>query len=206
MENMHSHRSETYAILSVLVFLSEYFKYFILPLNNKCTIYCDNKEIVKKVQKLTKTKNEFKLYYKMSEHKAIIAIQNFLPKRIHVIHIYILRDAIKGNATLTFPEKLNDLADNIAGTYAKSPINNHIPMTPLAVYINKQYIPNNYQYNLRRVSFQQYNNEYLKRKYNWSARTSDDIDWNYHSKILNKPFNHSYQVKVKFVHHLLSSG
>ena len=60
------------------------------------------------------------------------------------IYIYSHQDAIKGKANLTFPEKLNDLADNIAGTYAKSPINNHIPMTPLAVYINKQYIPNNY--------------------------------------------------------------
>ena len=86
---MHSHRSEAYAILYVLVFLSEYSNYFSLPLNNKCTIYCGNKEIVKKFQKLTKTKNGFKPYYKMSEHEEIIAIQQYLPKRIHVINIYI---------------------------------------------------------------------------------------------------------------------
>ena len=166
MENMHSHRSEAYAILSVLVFLFEYSNYFSLPLNNKCTIYCDNKEIVNKVQQLTKTKNEFQPYKKISEHEAIIAIQHYLPKRIHVIHIYSHQDAIKEKTNLTFPEKLNDLADNIAGTYARSPINNHIPMTPLAVYINKQYIPNNYQYHLRRISFQQDANKYLKRTYN----------------------------------------
>ena len=143
---------------------------------------------------------------KMSEHEAIIAIQHYLPKHIRVIHIYSHHDAIKGKTKLTFLKKLNDLADNIAGAYARSPINNHIPMTLLAVYINNQYIPNNYQYHLRRISFQQDANEYFKRTYNWSARTSDDIDWNYHSKIINKLSNYSYQVKVKFVHHLLSSG
>ena len=70
----------------------------------------------------------------------------------------------------------------------------------------KKFIPNNYQYHLRRLSFQQDANEYVKRKYNWSARTSVDTDWESHLKILNKPSNHSYQVKVQFVHHLLSSG
>ena len=113
----------------------------------------------------------------MSEHKAIFAIQHYFLKRIHVIHIYIYsnQDTIKGNANLTFPEKLNDLADNIAGTYARSPIKNHTPLTPLSIYINKQHIPNNYQYYLRRISFPQDANEYLKRQYNWSARKSDDI-------------------------------
>ena len=102
----------------------------------------------------------------MSEHEAIITIQHYLPKRIHVIHIHSHQDAIKGKANLTFPGKLNDLADNIAGIYARLPIHNHIPVTLLTVYINKQYIPNNYQYHLRRISFQQDANEYLKRKYN----------------------------------------
>ena len=106
---MHSHRSEAYTILSVLVFLTEYSNYFSLPLNNKYTIYCDNKEIVNKFQKLTKTKNEFKPYYKMSKYEAIIAIQHYLSKRIHVIHIYSHQDAIKGKTNLTFPEKLNNL-------------------------------------------------------------------------------------------------
>ena len=70
----------------------------------------------------------------------------------------------------------------------------------------KKFIPNNYQYHLRRLSFQKDANEYLKRKCNWSARTSAHIDWDSHVKIINKPSNYSYQVKVNFVHHLLSSG
>ena len=88
MENMHSHRSEAYAILSVLLFLSEYAKYFRLPFNNKIIIYCDNKEIVKKVKHLTKTNNKFKPYYKISEHEAISAIQQYLPSNAQIIHLY----------------------------------------------------------------------------------------------------------------------
>ena len=121
---MHSHRSEAYAILSVLLFLSEYTKYFRLPLNNKIIIY------LKKVKHLTKTNNKFKPYYKISEHEAISAIQQYLPSNAQIIHLYSHQDAIKGKANLTFPEKLNNLADGIAGTYVRSPINIHIPFTP----------------------------------------------------------------------------
>ena len=49
MENMNSHRSEAYAVLSVLLFISEYSKYFSLQFNNKCPLYYDNKEILKKI-------------------------------------------------------------------------------------------------------------------------------------------------------------
>ena len=203
---MHSHRSEAYAVLSAFLFIAEYSKYFSLQFNNQCTLYCDNKEIVKKIKKLSTTTNHFQPYYKMSEHEAIIAIQHYLPSRINVIHLYSHQDKVKGKDKLTFPEKLNNLADSIADNYARSPINNHIPLTPLAVYFNHNYIPNNYQYYLRRLYFQKDANEYIKAKYNWSARTSTDIDWESHGKIVNKPSNHSYHVKVKFIHQLLSSG
>ena len=105
MEKMHSHRSEAYAVLSVFVFFSEYLKYFSDPFNNRYTLYCDNKEIVKKVQKLTKTNNKFRPYYKMSEHEAIIVIQHYLPQQIQVIHLYSHQGTIKGNDNLTFPKK-----------------------------------------------------------------------------------------------------
>ena len=51
-------------------------------------MYCDNKEIVKKVEQLTKTNNKFKPYYKMSEHEAISAIQQYLPSNTQIIHLY----------------------------------------------------------------------------------------------------------------------
>ena len=77
----------------------------------------------------------------MSEHEVIIAIQYYLPQRIQVIQLYSHQDTIKGKDNLTFSEKLNDLADNIARTYARSPIKNHILLTPLVVYFNQKYTP-----------------------------------------------------------------
>ena len=133
IENIHSHRYKSYAILSVFLFISEYSKYFSQRFNNQYTLYCDNKEIVKKIQKISTTTNHFQPYYKMSEHEAIIAIQHYLPRRINVIHLYSHQDKVKGKKKLIFPEKLSNLVDTIADNYARSPLNNHIPFTPLAV-------------------------------------------------------------------------
>ena len=52
IQNMYLHRSEAYAILRVLLFLHKYSKYFSLQINNKITIYCDNKEIVTKIDNI----------------------------------------------------------------------------------------------------------------------------------------------------------
>ena len=62
MENMYSHCSEAYAVLSAFLFIVEYSKYFSLQFNNQCTLYCDNKEIIKKIQKLSTTTNNFQPY------------------------------------------------------------------------------------------------------------------------------------------------
>ena len=43
MDNMHSHRSKEYAILSTLLILKEYFNFFSLPLRNIFKRYCANK-------------------------------------------------------------------------------------------------------------------------------------------------------------------
>ena len=96
MENMYSHRSEAYAVLSAFLFIAEYSKYFSLQFNNQCTLYCDNKVIVKKIKKFGTTTNYFKPYYKMSEHEAIIEIQYYSPSRINVIHLYSHLDKVKG--------------------------------------------------------------------------------------------------------------
>ena len=75
MSNMYSHRSEAYAILSVLLFLHEYSKYFSLPIINKFTICYENKEIVTKVENIRINAKYYDLNYNMLEHKAIIAIK-----------------------------------------------------------------------------------------------------------------------------------
>ena len=185
MPNMHSHHPEAYAVLAVFVFLSKYSNCLSLQLKNKCNLYCDNKEIVQKVQKINKTKNYFKPSYKMFEHEAILAIHHYLAQKITIVHLYSNQDKIKDKANLTSPRKLNDIVDSFSDKYARSLINNHIPFTPLEVYFNNTYLPNNYQYYLHRLYFQQDANEYVKSKCNWSVHTSTNIDWESHIKIIN---------------------
>ena len=147
-----------------------------------------------------------KASYKISEHESIRAIQNYLPCRLSVIYIYSHQDKIRGRDNFTLPEKLIDLVDSVADKYDRSPINNHVPFTHLAIWFDKSYILNNYLYHLLRLWFQKDVNEYIKKKYNWRAYTSADIDWESHVKTINKKSHYSYQVKIKYIHHLLSSG
>ena len=75
---MYSHRSKAYAILSVLLFLHEYSKYFSLQINNKITIYCDNKEILTKINNIRDNVQYYDLNYNVSEYEEIIAINTYL--------------------------------------------------------------------------------------------------------------------------------
>ena len=75
---MYLHRSEAYAILRVLLFLHKYSKYFSLQINNKITIYCDNKEIVTKIDNIRDNVQYYDLNYNVSEYEAIIAINTYL--------------------------------------------------------------------------------------------------------------------------------
>ena len=77
------------------------------------------------------------------------------------------------------------MVDTVVDKYARSPINNNIPCARIAIYFDSMYIANTYQDHLRRLCFQKDLNEYLKQKHDWSARTSADIDWEYHVKIIN---------------------
>ena len=48
--SMNSHHSEIYAVLSALLFLHEYCRYFMLPLLSPVKYYCDNLEVVNKMK------------------------------------------------------------------------------------------------------------------------------------------------------------
>ena len=52
ISSMNSHRSEVYAVLSALLFLHEYCRYFMLPLSSQIKYFCDNLEVVNKMKRL----------------------------------------------------------------------------------------------------------------------------------------------------------
>ena len=52
ISSMNSHQSEIYAVLSTLLFLNEYCRYFMLPLSSQVKYFCDNLEVVNKIKRL----------------------------------------------------------------------------------------------------------------------------------------------------------
>ena len=159
---------------------------------NKCALYCDNNEIVKKMKKTRTYEKQFKPSYEMSKNETVLAIQHYLPHHFSVIHIYSHQDKVKWRSNLTYSKRLNELVDKVTDKYACSPINNHVPYSPIAIYFDNIYIANNYYFYLRRLYFQQDANEYLKQNYTWSNHILAYIDWASHVKIINKQFDHSY--------------
>ena len=65
MANMYPHWSEAHAILRVHLCLREYSKYSTFQIINKINIYCDNKEIVTKVDNIRSNTKYYDLNYNM---------------------------------------------------------------------------------------------------------------------------------------------
>ena len=67
-------------------------------------------------------------------------------------HVKSHAEKRKKKEQYTLPETLNSKADEIITANAKKPINTHILNTPIAVYINNQYYPNNYSAAIKKSS------------------------------------------------------
>ena len=56
---IHSHQAEIYGVLSVLTFIKEYSNYLMLPFLSTVAYYCDNLEVVHKINTLANNPNSF---------------------------------------------------------------------------------------------------------------------------------------------------
>ena len=54
---MHSHRSVNYALVALIIFLKEYCNFYQVEYTNKTIVFCDNKEVVMKMNDVIKNKN-----------------------------------------------------------------------------------------------------------------------------------------------------
>lgn len=55
--SMNSHRSEIYGVLSAILFLHEYCRYFMISLSSNVKDFCDNLEVVSKMKQVIKMSN-----------------------------------------------------------------------------------------------------------------------------------------------------
>ena len=65
----------------------------------------------------------------------------------------------------TLPEMINSRVDSIISEKAKTPINTHILNTPIAVYVDNIYHPNNYNLAIKLRSGETIAKEFMMKKY-----------------------------------------
>ena len=81
IQHIHSHRVEIYGVLSIFTFLHEYSKYYMLIFKSKIEYYCDNIEVVHKINTLSNNRNSFNEQHKTTDHYAV------LPKAVIAFHV-----------------------------------------------------------------------------------------------------------------------
>ena len=90
-------------------------------------------------------------------------------------HVKSHAEKRKKKGKFTLPETLNSKADEIITAKATNPINTHILNTPIAVYINQQYYPNNYSSAIKKNSGEDAAKKFMKNKYGWTTSTINNI-------------------------------
>ena len=141
---IHSHRAEIYGVLSVLIFIQEYFKYYMLPFLSNVAYYCDNLEVFYKINTLANNPNSFNEQHETTDHDAVIQLKLCLPPNITAFHVKGHQYKRKKWEHLTILEQLNIQADVLIGDNAKVQFNKHILQISMAIYGKGNYTPNNY--------------------------------------------------------------
>ena len=115
-----------------------------IPSLSEIAYYCDNLEVVHKINTLATNHNSFNELHKTTDHDAVLQLKLYFPLNIIAFHVKGHQDTRKKWEHLTIPERLNIQADKLIGCKARAPLNQHILQTSLAIYVNGNYIPNNY--------------------------------------------------------------
>ena len=178
---IHSYRAEIYGVLSVLTFIQEYSRYYMLPFLSDVAYYCNNLEVVHKVNTLANNPNSSN-----EQHKtfAVLQLKLSLPPNIIAFHVKGHQDKWKKWENLTILERLNIQADVLIGDNAKAPLNKHILRTSIAIYVKGNYIPNNYVHDIRSACGETDAKAFLMRKYHWNKATIIDIEWEFHTQYI----------------------
>ena len=133
---IHSHRSEIFGLLSALIFLEEYCRYYFVKFESTIQYHCENLEVVNKVKGIQSEKRLYSKAYEITDHDAVLALKYLIPRNMTINHVKNHAKKIKKKEHFTLPEALNSKVDEIITANAKKPINTHILNTPIAVYIH----------------------------------------------------------------------
>ena len=146
-----------------------------LPLSSPVKYFYDNLEVVNKMKQLITDEKYYDEYIQTADHEAVHLLKKYLPSQLSINHVRSHQDKRKKKCNLTTAEHLNIAADERVGSTSSRPINSHMN-TQFAIYIDGNYIPNQYRNKIRSTSGENEARVFLKEKYQWTNRTIDSIE------------------------------
>ena len=78
-----------------------------IPFLSKVAYYCDNLEVVYKINTLANSSDSFNEQYKTTDHDIVLQLMEHLPTNITAFHVKGHQDKRKKWEHLTIPELLN---------------------------------------------------------------------------------------------------
>ena len=175
IREIHSHRAEVFGLLAALLFLEELCRYYFIQCQSQIQYHCDNLEIVNKIKAIQCDRTIYNTSYKTTDHDAVLVLAAMIPRQMIIRHVKSHAENRKKKEQFTLPEILNSRADEIITEKATKPINTHILNTPIAVYINQQYYPNNYSSAIKKNSGEDAAKKFMMNKYGWTTSTINNI-------------------------------
>lgn len=103
VDDIHSHRAETFGVLTIFLFLEEYCKYFFIELASPIEFYCDNEVVISKLNQLIIGINHFYEKHKTIDLDAVLKLKECMPRFLKVFHVKGHQDN-KRNHSFKIPE------------------------------------------------------------------------------------------------------
>ena len=123
---IHSHRSEIYSILTALLFLDTYKKFYSIEITNPIKCYIDNLEVVNKLKQIKDTPNVFDSLWKTTDHKAVRLLKHYIHPQIIFLHVKSHQYNNKRVEDLPLEIRLNKQVDDLVTEHFCKPIQIHI--------------------------------------------------------------------------------
>ena len=75
IEYIYSHCAELFGVLTIFLFLQDYYTYIFIKLTYLIEFYCDNEEVIHKLTQLTTDINYFDAKYKTTNFYAVMKLK-----------------------------------------------------------------------------------------------------------------------------------
>ena len=211
-----SYRAELHGILAVITYLQKAETYYGLPIP-PVTLYCDNKAAIEQTAKIHKAAGSTSILRGLVNpltadydvlHEIAVTFEAWTTP-ISMQHIEAHQDAKKPEHELTVPARLNIRADKLATKAIEQAQPDRTPsMFPHAgaMLVSAKgpitrKLPQTIRYDIGAEMLL----ERLRTKYEWTARTEGQIDWDIHRALIKRHSKRRVQV-VKLVHNLVPTN